>query len=797
MAQIQLPGLATGIDTSAIIQQLMAVNRLRLNAMQVDLKEEQTVSSALGDLDTKLSAFKAASNSLSSASQLQSYSTSSSDSDAVSASANYSAVEGSHSVQVKQLASSDRWVHDGFKRPSSLVGAGTFIISYNHEELIIETNADTTLEGLVGKINNDVDNPGIAASMLKYDAGGDQVYHLVLSGEQSGSDYQIGINSTNTEVHSAATELLTSTDNAKLTTKIFSLDGFDYASADGTEQITIDGTDHLGGDITDVVLNINADTTLGDLIDDINEAFDGVATAKLDNGKIKLIADTSGASSMSISLTYTGTAAWTTVPNLSQTTMGGDPAIQADITGLLPSTFLQTQIAKDSLIRVDDYPPSAVEVQNLTNTAETTGGTFTLTHDGVTTGNIAHTATTGQIQTALTDAGITGITVSGDQLNNAGGGTTTFTFADSMGDASMISIDTSLLTTGGTHTMAEDTSNWISRSTNTVDDVISGVTLNLHEKTLSTDGINYDNIDIGLNRDTSALKDKVDQLITAYNDILTFADENASYDPETKESGALYGTSMIRTVLTELKSPFSGVASGFTSNDSFIVPDDIGIEVNADGTVELNSSEFEDALTEDYLGVLSLIGATKTGSSSGTNASDIKFYGASKYTEAGEYDIEVVYDGDGAIASARIKESLEDWADARDIDLSPDNLTVVGATTTITVNHGTNSSAYPEHLLQFDTPTASTPSGTLEASINVKQGFAGDLYDTITDMLKSDSGRIPIARKSVRSRIDNIEDRIESEEDRLIKVEERLVQKYARLETTLQMLQSQMAGLNI
>ena len=78
-----------------------------------------------------------------------------------------------------------------------------------------------------------------------------------------------------------------------------------------------------------------------------------------------------------------------------------------------------------------------------------------------------------------------------------------------------------------------------------------------------------------------------------------------------------------------------------------------------------------------------------------------------------------------------------------------------------------------------------------------EQGFAGDLYDTITDMLKSDSGRIPIARKSVRSRIDNIEDRIESEEDRLIKVEERLVQKYARLETTLQMLQSQMAGLNI
>jgi flagellar capping protein FliD len=799
MAQIQLPGLATGIDTSAIIKQLMAVNRLRLTAMQTSLEEERTVSSALGDLDSKLSAFKSASNSLSSASQLQSYSTSSSDSDAVSASANYSAVEGSHTVQVKQLASSDRWVQDGFKRATSLVGAGTFIISYNHEELIIDTNDETTLQDLVGKINNAVDNPGIAASMLKYDAGGDQVYHLVLSGEQSGSDYQIGINSTNTEVHTAAAELLASTDNAKLSTKIYSLDDFDNASADGGEKITIGGTDHLGGGINDVVLFINADTTIGDLIDDINEAFEGIATAKLDDGKIKLVADTSGASAMSITLDYSGTAAWTSVPAIARTTEGG--TVDADVALLGTSTFLQTQVAKDSLIRVDDYPPKTAEEQNMTNSAATTGGDYTLTHDGVTTAAILHDADETAIQLALTTAGITGISVAsstpGSGLDVAA--TLTFTFADSMGDASMITIDTTNLTEPAdtTHTIAEDTSNWISRSTNTVDDVISGVTLNLHEKTLNEDGINYDNIDIGLNRDTSALKDKVEQLITAYNDIRAFAKENASYDPETKETGALYGTSMIRTVLSELKSPFSAVANGFTSNDSFIIPDDIGIEVKADGTVSLNASEFEDALTEDYLGVLSLIGATKTGTSTGTNSADIKFYGASKYTDAGEYDIQVIYDGAGDISSVLVKEATEDWANARDIDISDDNITVDGATTTITIDHGTtNPSNYPEHMLQFDIPT-SRISETLEATIHLKQGFAGDLYDKVADMLKSNNGRMTIARKAVRSRIDNTEDRIESEEARLVKVEDRLILKYARLETTLQMLKSQMAGLGM
>ena len=64
---------------------------------------------------------------------------------------------------------------------------------------------------------------------------------------------------------------------------------------------------------------------------------------------------------MSISLGFdnntTGDAAWTTVPTIARTTEGG--SVSAGVVGGLldPSTFLQTQIAKDSLIRVDDYPP--------------------------------------------------------------------------------------------------------------------------------------------------------------------------------------------------------------------------------------------------------------------------------------------------------------------------------------------------------------------------------------------------------------------------------------------------------
>ena len=46
MADIQLTGISTGIDTSAIVQQLMAVESRRLNSYNADLAEEEEVRDA-------------------------------------------------------------------------------------------------------------------------------------------------------------------------------------------------------------------------------------------------------------------------------------------------------------------------------------------------------------------------------------------------------------------------------------------------------------------------------------------------------------------------------------------------------------------------------------------------------------------------------------------------------------------------------------------------------------------------------------------------------------------------------
>ena len=84
---------------------------------------------------------------------------------------------------------------------------------------------------------------------------------------------------------------------------------------------------------------------------------------------------------------------------------------------------------------------------------------------------------------------------------------------------------------------------------------------------------------------------------------------------------------------------------------------------------------------------------------------------------------------------------------------------------------------------------------TMEVTVNIRQGFAGNLYEQVDDLLKSGSGRVPISIESIEDQVSLMERRIEDEERRLERVEERMIEKYARLEKMLSMIQQQFAGI--
>ncbi len=783
MSTLRLPGLLTGIDTAKLIAQLMAIERRSLNVYEERISMWEERQDALSTLETKLSNLRNSVRALSDADALRSFSVASSDTDKLTADASYNAFEGNHTVIINRLATAERWVHTtGNEYAEDYVGAGTFIYSYNHKETTLTTTATTTLEDLVGLINNDANNPGVTANLLYHN----DAYHLVLNGNDAGSDYTISVNASSTEVWQADSELTQNSDNATLSTKVTDLEQFS-GTLEGSEVIEITGTDHNGNPITQVDLSITSNTKLSHLIAEINDAFDGIAKAALENGKIILTDDTYGASNLSITLTYNanGSAATLTLPTMAVLTEGG--SITADLANFTASNFIETQSAQDSEIRVDGYPPpqaGTAEVQTLTHPTAASGGTFTLTYEGETTAAISYNASTGTIQSALealSNVNSGDITVGGTSLNQAGD--TTFLFRDTAGDVSMISINSGNLTPSdpSNYVFAEQTKGdnygWIKRSSNTVDDVIHGVTLHLHDTTDASGE------EITLTRDIQSVKDKLTKMVDAYNFAVEYIKEKTGYNDVLKTAGLLMGDYVVSTIRQQIRTPLITQTNGFIEDiDTFLTPGHLGFKLDREGVLSLDMNVLDEAIAEDYMGVLAIIGADKTGSS---DSNTIEFYGAhSNYTTAGSYDVEVVVNG-GAITSAKIKLSTE--STYRDATYSGN---IITGDSTFDDN---GNPVYPENALQLSVDLSQN--GTFTATVRVKQGFTGTIEDALDNMLKVTTGSIQIDQKHVDKQIEYLQEKIENEEYRLTKREERLIARFARLERNIALIQQQMGAL--
>jgi flagellar hook-associated protein 2 len=372
------------------------------------------------------------------------------------------------------------------------------------------------------------------------------------------------------------------------------------------------------------------------------------------------------------------------------------------------------------------------------------------------------------------------IVVSGERINQDGD--TIFTFNDSLGDVGMILIDSSNLTPSSDYAFSETTkgdnsASWIQRSSNTIDDVITGVALHLHDTT------DVNGEEITLTRDIQSVKNKLTSMVDAYNLAVVYIQEKTGFNDVLKTAGVLMGDYVVSTMRSQLRTPLIAQTSGFIKDiDAFLTPGQIGLELDRDGVLSLDTNVFDEAIAENYMDALAIIGADKSGSS---DSNTIEFYDASStYTTAGSYDVEVVVGG-GAITSARIKLSSE--STYRDATYSGN---IVTGDSTFDDN---GDPVYPENALQLSVDLSQD--GTFTATVRVKQGFTGAIEDAMDNMLKATTGSIQIDQEHVDDTIEDIQDKIELEEARLTKREARLVARFSHLEKTLALIQSQMAAL--
>jgi len=180
------PGIGSGLDVRGIVDQLVAVESqplVRLGARRVELEAQL---SGFGRLQSAFSSFQQAMQGLAGIDKFQRFSTSVSDESVLSASADSSAARGTFAIEVQRTAEAHRLAAANTFADSDVTKVGSagesLTITIGGASTTIEFG-DLTLAQIRDAINDDPDNPGVTASLLRDDTG----YRLTLAANATGS----------------------------------------------------------------------------------------------------------------------------------------------------------------------------------------------------------------------------------------------------------------------------------------------------------------------------------------------------------------------------------------------------------------------------------------------------------------------------------------------------------------------------------------------------------------------------------------------------------------------------------
>ncbi|WP_421900832.1 flagellar filament capping protein FliD [Maridesulfovibrio sp.] len=309
---------------------------------------------------------------------------------------------------------------------------------------------------------------------------------------------------------------------------------------------------------------------------------------------------------------------------------------------------------------------------------------------------------------------------------------------------------------------------WIERPSNTVDDVIDNMTLNLNATTDSA-GIN-----VGVSYDTDAMVETIETFVSEVNqllyDLLDVTGELVDEDDE-DDSTVYIKDATLGLVYDSVKDALTSAGLGFLYYDSetgegdkFASLSAIGITTDSTegsstfGQLEIDYDELEDALAEDPEAVAMLFAANGEAE---TDSSDMRVLSTIPgLTSAGDYDVEYTVSG-GVISAATIN----------GVDM-----TISGNTLLATRDSDANG-LYLE--------VSDLTDGSYSSTVTVKQGKCGQLADLCSELTDVSTGSIPLLAASYDDLTAKLEGDIYDEEARLDSYRTDLERKYSALDTML------------
>ncbi len=128
----------------------------------------------------------------------------------------------------------------------------------------------------------------------------------------------------------------------------------------------------------------------------------------------------------------------------------------------------------------------------------------------------------------------------------------------------------------------------VTKSSNTVTDVISGTILTLESAGSRT---------VTLTSDTDAIKEKIQSYVDGYNEIQLYLSSQLAIESETGETGVLFANFTIQNLQDTLRNTATSRVVGVDGDFEFL--SQIGIRTLSDGTLSIDDGDLTDALAAD------------------------------------------------------------------------------------------------------------------------------------------------------------------------------------------------------
>jgi len=296
----------------------------------------------------------------------------------------------------------------------------------------------------------------------------------------------------------------------------------------------------------------------------------------------------------------------------------------------------------------------------------------------------------------------------------------------------------------------------ISKSSNTVSDVIQGVTLTLKSVTSASNTLS-------VSTDTDTIQASVQSFVDAYNALNTSMRNLTKFvSAGSSSNGALLGDSTARNIMVKLKSMLSASSPTATTYKTLT---DIGVTMGSDGSLSLDSTKLQKAVTNNVSDVAKLFSPSAT-----STDPQVTFVSSKDDTASGTYAVNITQLGGNGVNA---------------------NGTINGVTAITTGSILTGASGNASYGLQLSvTGTATGSRGTVTFS----KGLAGELSSLLDGWLDSE-GALTTKTDGISSSIKDLNKKADDISAKLPAIEARYRAQYAKLDALLSSLQSTSSNL--